>query len=327
MTVRSNHGPVSRPGTDAKATSAGQRRPPVLGSQRIRDWITGYLFILPAFISLAVWWLYPLAYSVYLGFTEWDFMSPQKKWVGLENYAKILTHREFRRVLWNTAYFSVGTVALGLLGGLILALLLNRKLRGLPIYRAMMFSPWITPTVAAALVWLWIYNRDMGVFNAILSLFSVGRIDWIGSGQGLFRMWAMPSVIIFSVWKTVGYNMVYFLAGLTTIPTELYEAAEIDGAGSWAKFRKVTWPLLSPMTFFLFVVSTIGTFNAFDQFRVLTRGGPGDATRTMVYYLYQNAFEFFDVGYGSAVAIVLFTLILLLTLLQFRASRSWVHYG
>ena len=121
MTVRSNHGSVSRPGTDAKTASVGRRRPPVLGSQRIRDWITGYLFILPAFISLAVWWLYPLAYSLYLGFTEWDFMSPQKKWVGLENYAKILTHREFRRVLWNTAYFSVGTVALGLLGGLIAA--------------------------------------------------------------------------------------------------------------------------------------------------------------------------------------------------------------
>jgi multiple sugar transport system permease protein len=278
-------------------------------------------------VSLAVWWIYPLLYSVYLGFTRWDFMSPQKKWIGLDNYVKIFTHREFRRVLWNTTYFSLGTVFLGLLGGLILALLLHRKIRGVGFYRALMFSPWVTPTVAAALVWLWIYNRDMGIFNAILSQFDIRRIDWIGSGQGTWRMWAMPSIIIFTVWRTIGYNMVYFLAGLTTIPTELYEAAEIDGAGSWAKLRHVTWPLLSPMTFFLFVVSTIGTFNAFDQFRVLTRGGPGDATRTMVYYLFQNAFEFFDVGYASAVAIVLFALILFLTLMQFRGARSWVQYG
>lgn len=323
----SDRSPFGSPNAGAGTVSVGQTRPRSFLGQRTRDWLVGYLFILPAFVSLAVWWIYPLIYSFYLGFTEWDFMRPEKKWVGLDNYVKIFTHREFRRVLWNTAYFSVGTVVLGLIGGLILALLLNRKLRGLSIYRALMFSPWITPTVAAAMVWLWIYNRDMGIFNAILSLFGAGRIDWIGSGQGLFRMWAMPSVIIFSVWKTIGYNMVYFMAGLTTIPSELYEAAEIDGAGSWAKFRNITLPLLSPMTFFLFVVSIIGTFNAFDQFRVLTRGGPGDATRTMVYYLYQNAFEFFDVGYGSAVAIILFVLILLLTLFQFRLARRWVHYG
>lgn len=323
----SDRSPFGSPNAGTGTVSVGQTRPRSFLGQRTRDWLVGYLFILPAFVSLAVWWIYPLIYSFYLGFTEWDFMRPEKKWVGLDNYVKIFTHREFRRVLWNTAYFSVGTVVLGLIGGLILALLLNRKLRGLSIYRALMFSPWITPTVAAAMVWLWIYNRDMGIFNAILSLFGAGRIDWIGSGQGLFRMWAMPSVIIFSVWKTIGYNMVYFMAGLTTIPSELYEAAEIDGAGSWAKFRNITLPLLSPMTFFLFVVSIIGTFNAFDQFRVLTRGGPGDATRTMVYYLYQNAFEFFDVGYGSAVAIILFVLILLLTLFQFRLARRWVHYG
>lgn len=296
-------------------------------SMNAREALTGYIFIAPALISLAVWWIWPIIYSIYLSLTRWDFMSPTKNWVGLENYIKIATHREFHRVLWNTVYFSIGSVILAVILGLILALILNQKLRGTSFYRALIFSPWITPTVAAALVWLWIYNRDLGILNNILSLFGVHRIDWIGSGQGAFRLWAMPSIIFFTVWKTAGYNMVYFLAGLTTIPVELYEAAEIDGAGNLQKFRYVTLPMLSPMTFFIMVVSLIGAFNAFDQIRVLTQGGPGDATRTIVYYLYQNAFEFFEVGYGSAVAIILLLLLLLLTFVQFRVASRWVHYG
>ncbi len=309
----------------AAERSSGPKRG--LLSMNAREALTGYLFIAPALISLAVWWIWPIIYSTYLSLTRWDFMSPVKDWVGLENYIKIATHREFHRVLWNTVYFSVASVILAVILGLILALILNQKLRGTSIYRALIFSPWITPTVAAALVWLWIYNRDLGILNNILSLFGVNKIDWIGSGQGVFRLWAMPSLIIFTVWKTAGYNMVYFLAGLTTIPTELYEAAEIDGAGNWQKFRNITLPLLSPMTFFIMVVSLIGAFNAFDQIRVLTQGGPGDATRTIVYYLYQNAFQFFEVGYGSAVAIILLVLLLLLTFVQFRVANRWVHYS
>jgi multiple sugar transport system permease protein len=161
----------------------------------------------------------------------------------------------------------------------------------------------------------------------VLSLFGVPRIDWIGSGKGALRLWAMPSLIIFTIWKTLGYNMVYFMAGLTTIPSELYEAAEIDGADTWSKLRHITLPLLSPMTFFLLVISLITTFNAFDQIRVMTRGGPGDATRTMVYYMYQNGFESFKVGYGSAVAVVIFVILFTLTILQFRLARKWVHYA
>lgn len=295
-------------------------------SQRFQEILIGYLFIIPAFLSLGVWWIYPMVYSFYLSLTDWDFLSPQKRFVGLDNYVKMFTHDEFRRVLWNTTLFSGGTTILALLGGLVLAIILYQKIRGTSIYRALIFSPWVTPTVAASLVWLWIFNKDMGILNAVLSLFGVPRIDWIGSGQGPLRLWAMPSLIIFTVWKTVGYNMVYFMAGLTTIPAELYEAAEMDGANTWTKLRHITLPLLSPITFFLLVMSLITTFNAFDQIRVMTRGGPGDATRTMVYYLYQNAFEFFDVGYGSAVAVVLFILVLALTILQFRIARSWVHY-
>jgi len=298
----------------------------ILRSQKLRDALTGYAFIVPAFLSLGVWWLFPMAYSIYLSLTKWNFMSPEKKFVGLDNYVKMFAHAEFRRVLWNTTLFSGLTTILGLAGGLVLALILYQDIRGRSFYRALIFSPWVTPTVAAALVWLWIYNKDAGILNHILSLFGIHRIDWIGSGQGPLRLWAMPALIIFTVWKTVGYNMVFFLAGLTTIPGELYEAAEIDGADSWAQFRNITLPLLSPMTFFLLVVSLITTFNAFDQIRVMTRGGPGDATRTMVYYLYQNSFEFFQVGYGSAVAVVLFVLVLILTIIQFRAARSWVHY-
>jgi multiple sugar transport system permease protein len=298
-----------------------------LRSLNAREALIGYLFIAPAFISLAVWWIWPIIYSIYLSLTRWDFMSPVKKWVGPENYVRIATHAEFHRVLWNTVYFSLGSVLLALVFGLILALILNQKLRGISLYRAFIFSPWITPTVAASLVWLWLYNKDMGLFNDILSLLGLSKVDWIGSGQGLFRLWAMPALILFTVWKTTGYNMVYFLAGLMSIPSELYEAAEIDGAGQWSKFRHVTLPMLSPMTFFIMVVSLIGAFNAFDQIRVITQGGPGDATRTIVYYLYQNAFQYFEVGYGSAVAIILLILLLVLTLIQFRMASRWVHYG
>lgn len=281
----------------------------------------GYLFLVPALTFLSVWWFWPMAYSLYLSFTEWDFLRPEKQWVGLENYTRILMDAEFRRVLGNTLYFSVGSVALSLTGGLLLAVLLNTKLRGSAIYRALIFSPWITPTVAAAIVWIWIYEPRVGVANYFLSSIGMRKLEWLGS-----RQWAMPSIILFTAWKGIGYSMVFFLAGLQSVPKELYEAAEMDGAGLWTRFWRVTLPLLSPMTFFLVVVSLIDALNAFDQIRVLTQGGPSGATRTIVYYLYQNGFEDFNVGYGSAVAIVLLLITLALTLLQFRMARRWVHY-
>ena len=262
-----------------------------------------------------------MAYSFYLSFTEWDFMRPDKEWVGFANYQRILTHQEFRQVVWNTVYFGAGSMVLSLGLGLALALVLNQKLRGLAFYRALIFSPWITPTVAAAIVWVWIYEPRVGLANWLLGAVGLSRIDWLGS-----RRWAMPAVILFSVWKSMGYSMVYFLAGLQSIPEVLYEAAEIDGAGAWARFRHVTLPLLSPMTFFLVVVSLIGALNAFDQIQVMTQGGPAGATRTILYYLYQYGFQFFEIGYASAVAVVLLLITLALTLVQFRLSRSWVHY-
>lgn len=290
-------------------------------SANTKDILTGYLFLVPAFTFLSVWWFWPMAYSLYLSFTEWDFLRPEKHWVGLENYARILTDPEFRRVLGNTLYFSVGSVALSLTGGLLLAVLLNTKLRGSAIYRALIFSPWITPTVAAAIIWIWIYEPRVGAANYLLSSLGMRKLEWLGS-----RQWAMPSIILFTAWKGMGYSMVFFLAGLQSVPKELYEAAEMDGAGLWTRFWRVTLPLLSPMTFFLVVVSLIDALNAFDQIQVLTQGGPSGATRTIVYYLYQNGFEDFNVGYGSAVAIVLLLITLTLTLLQFRLARRWVHY-
>ncbi len=290
-------------------------------SARTHDIVTGYLFLVPAFLFLAVWWFWPMGYSVYLSFTEWDFLRPEKEWVGLANYTQLLTDAEFRQVLGNTLYFGVGSMMLSLSGGLVLAVMLNAKLRGSVLYRTAIFSPWITPTVAAAIIWVWIYEPEVGAANWLLSTFGLPKLGWLGSQQ-----WAMPAVILFTAWKGMGYNMVFFLAALQSIPKELYEAAEIDGATLWPLFRHVTIPLLSPVTFFLVVVSLIDALNAFDQIQVLTQGGPSGTTRTIVYYLYQNGFEFFNVGYGSAVAIVLLLITLALTLLQFRLARRWVHY-
>lgn len=288
---------------------------------RLQEVATGWLYVLPALLLFAVWWLYPLAYSFFVSLTDWDFISPDKKFVGLQNYAHLIRHAEFWQVLWNTTYFSVAVVVGSMVLGLAFALLLNRKLRGTAFYRALIFTPYVTPIVAVSMVWSWIYDPRAGLANWALSLVGLPKLQWLSSST-----WAMPAIIIMSIWKSAGYNMLFFLAGMQSIPPEVYEAAQMDGAKGWQRFRHVTLPLLSPTTFFLLVISFIGAFNAFDQIQVMTQGGPAGATRTIVYYLYQNAFQFFDVGYASAVAIALLLITLALTLVQFRLSKRWVHY-
>jgi multiple sugar transport system permease protein len=302
------------------------QKPPVVERRRLtlkqREAIAGYLFLLPNMVGFLLFTAFAVAASAAISLTEWDLLS-DPKFIGFANYVELFTNDPlFRTVLWNTFYFTIASVPSSTVLALILALILNAGLRGVPIFRAMYFLPVITATVVVALIWRWFYNPDFGILNYALYRLGVDAPpNWLAS-----RDWAMPSVIILSVWKQVGYNMVIFLAGLQAIPSSLYDAASIDGAGRWQRFRDITLALLTPTTFFVVVVSIIGSLQVFDAVLVLTDGGPANATRTMVYHIWEEAFVFLEMGYAAAVAWVLFFLVFMVTLLQWKLQSRWVHY-
>jgi multiple sugar transport system permease protein len=302
------------------------QKPPVVERRRLtlkqREAIAGYLFLLPNMVGFLLFTAFAVAASAAISLTEWDLLS-DPKFIGFANYVELFTNDPlFRTVLWNTFYFTIASVPSSTILALILALILNAGLRGVPIFRAMYFLPVITATVVVALIWRWFYNPDFGILNYVLYRLGMDSPpNWLAS-----RDWAMPSVIILSVWKQVGYNMVIFLAGLQAIPSSLYDAASIDGAGRWQRFRDITLPLLTPTTFFVVVVSIIGSLQVFDAVLVLTDGGPANATRTMVYHIWEEAFVFLEMGYAAAVAWVLFFLVFMVTLVQWKLQARWVHY-
>jgi ABC-type sugar transport system permease subunit len=285
------------------------------------DLTTAALFLAPSLVAFAAFIYFPLAYNVYISLTSWNLISPIKKFVGLQNYQRLIQDERFWLVLKNTAYYSLGTVFISLLIALGLALLLNRKLRGRSFYRAAIFSPYVTTPAVIALLWLWIFDPQFGLLNSLLKAIGIRGPEWLASTQ-----WALPAIMIMMIWRTIGYDTVIFLAGLQSIPDEYYEAATIDGASNWHLFRYITLPLLSPTTFFIIVTATISSFQVFDAVAVMTGGGPLDSTNVLVYFLYEHAFRFFEAGRASAIAVVLFTIVAGLTALQLVLSRRWVHY-
>jgi multiple sugar transport system permease protein len=281
-----------------------------------REW-TAYLFNAPGLIVFAIFTVYSLYYSFILSFHEWDIIEPAQ-YVGLDNYRDVLSDSDFREALGHTVYFVIGSVAPTMLIGLGLALLLNSKIRGLGIFRTAYYLPVLTPLVIAALLWTWVYNADYGLANFYLQ--KLGIIDqpvlWLSN-----RDTAMPAVIVMNIWKGAGFSMLVYLAGLQAVPNELYEAAEVDGAGPWSRFRRITLPLVAPTTFFLLVINTVGATKNFTSIFVMTSGGPpgpGGATTTVVYYIYTVAFKYFEMGYASALAYALFLLLFGVSYLQFR---------
>ena len=287
-----------------------------------RETIAGYLFLLPNLLGFVIFTALAVVASAAISLTSWDLLS-DPEFIGLQNYIDLLTHDPlFRTVLWNTFYFTVVSVPASTVIALGLALMFNTGLRAIPLFRTMYFLPVITATVVVALVWRWFFNPDFGILNyALFRLGIDGPPNWLST-----RTWAMPSVIIVSVWKQVGYNMVIFLAGLQAIPTTLYEAASIDGAGRWQRFRNITLPLLTPTTFFVLIISIIGSLQVFDAVLVLTGGGPANATRTIVFHIWEEAFVFLEMGYAAAVAWMLFIMVFLVTALQWKLQKRWVHY-
>lgn len=282
-----------------------------------REW-TAYLFNAPGLILFCVFTIYAIYLSIFLSFHEWDLLTLEKPYVGLENYREVLRDEDFHDAIGHTFYFTAGVVPLTMVIGLLLAVLLNTQVRGLGLFRTAYYLPVITPLVVASIIWKWVYNVDSGLANYYLV--QLGVIDqpllWLSD-----RELAMPAVIVMNIWKGAGFSMVVYLAGLQAIPNELYEAADVDGAGPWTKFRRITLPLLAPTTFFLLIINSIGAMKAFTQIFVMTNGGPpgpGGATTTAVFYVYTEAFRFLKMGYASALGYALFAILFVFGFLQFR---------
>ncbi|HEX2037639.1 MAG TPA: sugar ABC transporter permease [Chloroflexota bacterium] len=294
-------------------------RPPA--RRQWRSWLVGYAYLLPTLCGLVLFSAGAMVASFLMSFTKYELVTPPV-FIGLRNYADLAGSSLFWKVLGNTFYYTLGYVPLNLAASLALALLVNTRLRGITLFRSFYFTPVVTSGVAVAMVWAWLYNPQFGLINYLLRVgLGVQGPAWLSSTE-----WAMPALIILGVWRSAGYNMVIFLAGLQNIPAELYEAAEIDGAGWWARFRHVTLPMLSSTTFFVLVVSVIHSFQVFEATYIMTQGGPANATLTLSYYIFQNAFEWFHMGYAAAMAWVLFGVIMVFTLLQMRLQRRWVFY-
>lgn len=305
------------------AWQAGSDTPHESWLQRI-TWSEGFWafwFLLPTFIGLSLV-VGSVVGGLAISFTEWDILTPPK-WVGLGNFREMLTGDSiFAKSMLNTAYYTVGVVPAGTFLSLLAAILMNQGIRGQAVFRTVYFLPSVCSGIAVALLWGWLYNTNFGLVNHLLRGVGLPRVSWLAD-----KRIAMPSIIIMSIWRGLGYNMVLFLAGLQSIPGEYYEAARIDGANRWETFWRITVPLISPTTFFVTILSIIGSFQVFEATYVMTSGGPAYATYTMVLYIFFKGFQWFQMGYASALAYALFAVILAVTLVQLRYEKRWVHYS
>ena len=306
--------------SDAKPVQAAPRRRVLSRKQRKRRAnLVAYSFIAPNFFGFAIFTLGPVAFAFALAFMHWDGSNPIQ-FAGLANFFALFEDRAFVAAFWNTIIYTACSVPLTMACALGLAMLLNQKIFGRNFFRAAMFFPYVASLVAAAVVWNMLFNPEMGPVNMLLYTFGVDPKDL--PGWAADKNWAMVTIILFGVWKSMGYYMVIYLAGLQGVNQELYEAADLDGANGWQKFWNITLPQLAPTTFFVSVMLIVQSFKVFDQVYMITQGGPGTSTLVLVYHIYNEAFISWDLGYSSMVAMVLFTLVLTITLIQFRYSRS-----
>lgn len=289
--------------------------------RKLKNAVRVLMFVLPALIPLGIFWLFPMCEAIFMSFTDWDYMSSTYNIVGFDNYKSIFSDSMFYDALKNTFVFTLGTLIPTIAGGLFTAVLLKRKLTGSAIYKAVIFSPWVTPTVVISIVWSWIFEPKYGLANYILQLLNLPKSPWLESSDT-----AMYAVILVTIWKGFGWAMIFYLTALERVPKELYEAAAVDGAGRWQKFKSITLPLISPTTFFLTIITTIDSIKAYDQIQVLTQGGPSGSTRTILYLYYQTAFENFNIGEATSIAVILLVIVGCLSGIQFIASKKWVHY-
>jgi sn-glycerol 3-phosphate transport system permease protein len=303
---------ASRPSADPAAARAASRR---------REYLLFLAFVAPNVILLGAFSYWPVVYNGYLSLTSWDLLSEFKPFVGLANYIDMLSDPDFLGVLLRTIVFSGGITIGSMVAGLAIAMLLNQRLFGRNLVRTTSFAPYIVTGSAIGTVWLYIFDPDFGLMKQVLGVVGIGAPDWLNTAG-----WALPALIIVYLWKNIGFVAVIYLAGLQSMPADLYEAAKIDGATAWTLFRRITLPLLSAVTFFVAVVTVIGSFQAFDVIAIMTGGGPGDATTTLSWFIYAEAFQAFDAGRAGAAAIIMFVILLLITAAQARFLERRVHY-
>lgn len=275
----------------------------------------GMIFILPALAGTFVFIIIPVIFSFGLSFMDWDLLN-KANFVGLKNYVDIFSEPLFSKILINTFVYAISTSVFAVIIPLVLASILNSKIKGSEFFKTAYFLPFITPMVVIALIWQWIFDPNIGILNHFLHL----HINWLYD-----KNFAMPALIIVSVWKLIGYNMVIFLSGLSALNQSLFEASKIDGANSFDTFRFVTVPLLSPTIFFVVVITCISSFQVFDLIYMMTQGGPLDSTNVLVYAVYKNAFEYFKIGKASAIAYILFGIIFVLTIIQWQLRKKLVY--
>ncbi|WP_249872373.1 carbohydrate ABC transporter permease [Oceanobacillus saliphilus] len=288
---------------------------------RLRGTFKLLFFVGIPLIPLFVFWFFPMLVSLWLSFTNWDYISPSFDYVGIDNYTNTLTSETFYEALKNTIFFSVWTIVPTIIIGLFLALLLKEGLKGLTFFRSILFSPWITPMVAMSIVWSWIFQADVGLINQILGWFHLPQPQWLTDSDT--AMWA---IIIVTVWKNAGWAMLFYADSLSKIPNDLYEVSDIEGASWLQKIKTIVIPLVSPITLFLVIISAIDAIQAYDQIQVMTQGGPAGSTRTLLYLYYQMAFEQFNMGQATALATIIVLITGVLALSMFYASKKWVHY-
>ncbi|WP_167140579.1 sugar ABC transporter permease [Diaminobutyricimonas sp. TR449] len=306
--------------TEAAASAPPQPR----RSRRPKRWRyagTVLLFVLPSAIPLALFTLYPMVGAFWVSLHEWNLLAPMQ-WVGAQNYLDLIGDERTMRAFSNTLYYIVGYLPLVYVGGLLLALALNARIAGRNLLRGVYFLPVVTSWIVVALVWRWLLNPSVGIVNHVLA--------WVGiDGPGWWTdpAWAMPSIILASAWKDLGFVMIILLAGLQAIPQDLYEAATVDGAGWWRRLFSITLPMLSPSTFFVVVISLINGFQVFDQVYAMTGGGPAGATEVVVMRVYDLTFRYGAAGEASALSWMLFAVVLAITVLQIRGQKKWVNYA
>ncbi|MDQ1643847.1 MAG: multiple sugar transport system permease protein [Cryptosporangiaceae bacterium] len=312
--------PVGAPAPTGTTPAPPPRRGPGFWTIRRRDQLAGYLFVAPQLAGTIVFVLVPLALVFWYSLHEWNVLSGTFTFTGTDNYRALASDPKLPGVLRATAFFSIGLVVTNLALALLLAILLNQKLRGTVLFRTLFFSPVVVSLVAWTIVW-GVLLQDNGGINGLLRTAGVHGPNWLRGD-----VTAMASVIAVQLVKNVGLNMVLFLAALQGVPHDLYEAARLDGAGRWRQFRSVTLPMISPTVLLTSIITVVGSLQVFAQIAVLTQGGPGSSTTVLLYYLYQQAFPFHHFGYGATISVLLFAIVLVLTIVQWQLRRKWVFH-
>lgn len=307
----------------ANQTSLASPTPAPARTKTKHEWTWALLFLGPNLFLFLVFTAFPVVYGFFLSFMRWNIIEPMQ-FIGMRNYERVFLEDPLApKVTFNTLYFTIGVLPLSIILPLFFAILLNQGIRFLGFWRGVYYLPMVTSAVAVGIVWKWLYAKQFGVVNAVLGLVGIPKQDWLFS-----ETLVMPAIIVVAIWGQMPLKIIFFLAALQSVPQELYEAASIDGAGRLTKFFYVTWPLISPTTFFLVIITIIGLMvGGFDLVWVMTQGGPLDASSLIVIHIFRNAFIYYDMGYASAMAYLLFVVILVLTIIQWRLQKRWVHYN